>query len=310
LAAETPLQRLEQLAGRPGVSKDLLDLEAALLAWRQSLEADLRAHYPQTQPDPATLQAALRDPDCLAARIDPLPQPALLARAATTLTEILRDRTSAGTDLHAWLADAHGDESARSGSRQSTLAAWFNAAWHRDWLGLGVLASAAAHGAPGGLDVEVLEWSGRQLCRPFFHRLGELLAEAAIGATEARATCPSCGGPPRFGRLARDDGRRFLWCDLCNIQWPFRRLTCAFCGNTQQTKLGYLSIEEDPHHRIDVCEGCRCYLRAVDERGLPEGQHVSFWIEDLGTMQLCMAAEGQGYRPGDGKPAAGLQREG
>ncbi len=309
MAAETPLQRLEQLAGQPGVSPDLLALETALLTWRGSLEDDVRAQYPRTEPEPATLQAALSAPDCLAARIDPLPEPALLARAAATLAEVLRERISAGTDLHAWLAGPRGAGSHPGPSLESTLAAWFTGAWRRDRVGLGVLASAAQQGAPGSLDVEVIEWAGRQLCRPFFHRLGELLAEAAIGAVQARPTCPSCGGPPRYSRLARDEGRRFLWCDLCDIQWPFRRLTCAYCGNTQQTRLGYLSIEGDAQHRIDVCEECRCYLRAVDERGLPEGQRVSFLIEDLGTMHLCAAAEGQGYRPGDGNPAVGLQRE-
>jgi len=313
LSAETPMQRLEQLASRPGVSPDLLALEGALLAWRRTLEDEIRARHPRTRPDPATLQDALRGPGCLAALSDPLPEPALLDRAAVTLAEVLHARIAVGPALHAWLTRPHEGQ-----SREHVAAAWFSAAWRRDRAALAGLAADGNPGAPGEPDIEVLEWSGRQLCRPFFHRLGELLAAESGGPVEARATCPSCGGPPRFSRLERDEGRRFLWCDLCNVQWPFRRVTCPFCGNTDQTKLGYLTVEVEgegqgegqDQHRIDVCEVCRCYLRAANERVLPEGQRVDFLVEDLAAMHLCLAAEGQGYRPGDGKPEAGLQGEG
>jgi hypothetical protein len=306
LAAETPAQRLEQLAGRPGVSADLLTLETTLLAWRHSLEDDIRARHPRTQPDRATLRTALAGEAYLAALIDPLPQPGLLDAAATTLADALRERIAAGAALHGWLAELRGSDPGSGHLREEALSAWFTAAWRRDPRGLaGVTAMVRAAGpaGPGDLDSEVLEWAGRQLGRPFFHRLGELLAAEAGASVGARPTCPSCGGPPRYSRLERDEGRRFLWCDLCNVQWPFRRLTCPFCGNTEQQKLGYLSIEQEAHHRIDVCEVCRCYLRAVDERGLSEGQRVDFLVEDLGTVHLCMVTEGQGYRPGGTGPA-------
>ena len=101
-----------------------------------------------------------------------------------------------------------------------------------------------------------------------------------------------------MARLAREEGQRLLWCDLCDVQWRFPRITCPFCGNSDHEKLGYLQSDELPNYRIDVCEVCHGYLRAKDERNLPEGDRVDFTIEDVGTLHLCMAAEKQGYRTG------------
>jgi FdhE protein len=152
-----------------------------------------------------------------------------------------------------------------------------------------------------GVEPDLLEWAGRQVARPFFHRLGELLAGQPIADVEnaSVAGCPCCGGAPRFGRYERHEGRRFLWCDLCNIQWSFRRLTCPFCLNKDHEKLGYLSIEGVENYRIDVCEVCRGYLRSLDERGLPGDARVDFVKEDVGTYHLCLAAEKEGWRPGE-----------
>lgn len=188
-------------------------------------------------------------------------------------------------------------------SREDALAAWFTAVWRRDQDSLQRLASEAQ------VPADLFDWAGRQLCRPFFHRLGELLGAATSGphgAREPRATCPACGGPPQMARLEREEGRRYLWCGLCDVQWAFKRVACPFCGNSRHDQLGYLAVEGNERDRIDVCEVCRGYLRTVVERGMQEGVQIDFLVEDVGTLHLCMVAEGRGYRPG----AAGGDSEG
>ncbi len=286
-AAENILAGLKE---KPGVSPDLLALESRLLAWRESLAEEIRSAYPDPEPDPSKLAAALEDGRTLTTALNPLPETALLSKAATGFRESIEGILPLSAELSRWMTDE-----GSAGCREEVLALWFTASWKLDRKKLAALAESAK------IQVDLLEWAGRQLARPFFHRLGELLSASRPADTEtaAAAYCPSCGGAPRMGRYEREGGRRFLWCDLCNIQWPFRRLTCPFCLNQDQKKLGYLVPEGMHNYRIDVCEVCRCYLRAIDERDLPEGSRVDFLLDDVGTVSLCMTAEKEGYRQGN-----------
>lgn len=279
---EQEQRRLASIEDRRGVALDLVKLEEALFAWRNSLAGllpDLRARgFDLPDPLPAD--------QFLAAHLDPMPDPQLLRRAAEGLHQALERFPAPQSAVLWWRRSA--DEEAR----ERALAAWFSASWRNDREGLARMAADA------GIDTDVFAWCGRELCRPFFHRLGETLAASLRGTLPARPTCPSCGGAPRLARLERDERQRHLWCRLCGIEWPYRRLSCPFCGNAEHEKLGYLAIEGTDSQRVDVCEVCRSYIRTVDERGLPEGGRVDFLAEDVATVHLCMAAEKRGYRPG------------
>ena len=292
---ETSGKRLAALEGRPGVSSELLALETKLMQWRGEMAEQITSHYPESEPDAARLNDALEKGSALGDVFDPLPKTSLLATAAVGLLETIKDSTPAAAKLSAWI-DAQDGEA----EREAVLTRWFQASWKRDTADLETLAAEAK------IEPDVLAWAGRQLARPFFHRLAQFLAaHPAFTSRQARsAGCPSCGGPPRMGRYGREEGQRFLWCNLCNLQWPFPRVTCAFCLNDDQKKLGYLTFEGIDHYRIDVCEVCRGYLRAVAERDLPEGARVDFTIEDVGTCHLGLAAEKQGYQPGELRGAA------
>jgi hypothetical protein len=219
-----------------------------------------------------------------------------LARAATSLLTVLEPAVPASEAIMKWLSAEGATE-----QRQEALARWFAASWKGDGRQLHEMSDDI------GTDPDVLVWTGRQLARPFFHRLGELLApHPAFAAWIAqRAGCPSCGGTPRMGRYEEEEGRRHLWCDLCDLEWVFPRITCPFCMNGDHTKLGFLSIEGQEQYRIDVCEVCHGYLRAVDERKTPEGSQVDFLIEDVGTLHLCVLAEKRDYRQGTVTGGAG-----
>ena len=99
-------------------------------------------------------------------------------------------------------------------------------------------------------------------------RLGRCPEGRNIGATPGRATCPFCGGPPQVSVLRRDSGSdgggRELICALCSTNWALRRILCVHCGEEDEHRLKYFHTPEFDHVRVDACETCLRYLKAVD----------------------------------------------
>jgi FdhE protein len=160
----------------------------------------------------------------------------------------------------------------------------------------GALARAAAWifwgsatGAPPphlGL-VRLLGWSAlrRMLAAP--------LAEAAPLRSEerwGRPHCPTCGALPGLAHLAADQGGRERWlaCGCCGTRWPWRRIGCPFCGNEAPDRLAVL--EADGAVRLDVCEGCKGYLKTCVTDG-----EVDLFLADWPTLHLDLAARNHGF---------------
>ncbi|GFN22154.1 formate dehydrogenase accessory protein FdhE [Thermanaeromonas sp. C210] len=76
--------------------------------------------------------------------------------------------------------------------------------------------------------------------------------------------CPVCGGEPYLACLT-DTGKRHLFCSLCGFEWPYKRLGCPYCGNTDPHKISFLEVRGGAY-RLYMCEACKGYLKAVDER--------------------------------------------
>jgi hypothetical protein len=286
--------RLSTLAGKPGVSPDHLALESRLLTWRESLRAEIRTDYPASPPDARTLLTAIESGTVVSREIlDPLPDASLLTSTSSSFAAVIADALPASRELVAWLSPEDSSPEADR-VRAEAQATWFLAASHGNEAALNELA------ADTGIEADLLEWAGRQFARPFFHRLGELLAQQWPEDLEkkAHAGCPCCGGAPRLARYAREESRRYLWCDLCDLQWPFPRVTCPFCLNRDHERLGYLTVEGTATVRIDVCEECKGYLRAIDEREKAESHRSDLPLEDVATFHLGLVAEKEGYRPG------------
>ncbi|MBW2308025.1 MAG: formate dehydrogenase accessory protein FdhE [Deltaproteobacteria bacterium] len=107
--------------------------------------------------------------------------------------------------------------------------------------------------------------------------------------------CPICGGLPHMADLRGPEGRRFLACGTCNRKWNFPRMTCPFCGNKEQERLGYFWAESEKEYRVDYCTACKKYLKTVDlrERETP----LDLEIEDAATFHLDLLAQKKGYQP-------------
>jgi FdhE protein len=110
--------------------------------------------------------------------------------------------------------------------------------------------------------------------------------------------CPVCGSQPEMSIIEGVEGHRRLRCAFCACEWPYPRLQCPFCENSQQDKLDVLYSEDRSFERAELCHVCRRYLVGLDLRNsagelIPE-------IEQLALLYLDVLAQEKGFIPGSG----------
>lgn len=110
----------------------------------------------------------------------------------------------------------------------------------------------------------------------------------------SKGSCPVCGSHPRILALRDQTGKRYAFCSFCGFEWRIPRLLCPFCDDAGRDSLRYLSSDEEPGYRINVCDYCRNYVKVLDLR---ENAYEPFPpLEDLMTIHLDILAEGKGFR--------------
>ena len=104
--------------------------------------------------------------------------------------------------------------------------------------------------------------------------------------------------------VLREEGRSLL-CAHCLEEQPFRRMVCAFCGEEDHHKLPVFNAEEFPHIRIEACDTCGRYLKAIDltrdGRAVPE-------VDDIASIALDLWAMEQGYARVEPNPLTEISR--
>lgn len=107
--------------------------------------------------------------------------------------------------------------------------------------------------------------------------------------------CPVCGSRAGMAELSGEEGRRSLSCSACSFTWPFKRLTCAYCGCADPEKLSYFTVGEGAT-RVDTCKACSRYIKTRDAR---KGESdVPLEVEDLLTIHLDLLASREGFERG------------
>ena len=108
------------------------------------------------------------------------------------------------------------------------------------------------------------------------------------------STCPSCGGKPVVGVLRGegDGAKRALICSVCALEWPYRRLICANCGEEDKEKLPVYIAEKIAHIRVEACDTCGTYLKSVDVT--KDGFAVPV-VDEIATVALNLWADEHGY---------------
>lgn len=107
-----------------------------------------------------------------------------------------------------------------------------------------------------------------------------------------RSNCPCCGAEPNFAYLEAE-GTRSLVCSRCHTQWRFKRTGCPYCGNIDPKTLRYYPAGEKKNYRLYVCDTCKRYLKAVDQRIV--GTDIDLIAEPILTWSLDKAAREKGY---------------
>jgi formate dehydrogenase maturation protein FdhE len=116
--------------------------------------------------------------------------------------------------------------------------------------------------------------------------------------TAAENRCPKCGGMPQLSILessstASGDGSgRRLLCAMCLTAWPFRRIVCPSCGQDDERTIGYFESPEFDYQRVEACETCRQYVKAIDLGRL--GFAVPL-VDEIAGATLDLWARGHGY---------------
>jgi len=107
--------------------------------------------------------------------------------------------------------------------------------------------------------------------------------------------CPVCGTWPAFAEVRGIERTRYFRCGRCGGEWRAHCLFCAYCGMNDHKELVSLVPENGGASRvIEACKRCLGYVKAFTtlEGSAPE----KVILDDLGSVDLDMAAVEQGYK--------------
>jgi hypothetical protein len=179
----------------------------------------------------------------------------------------------------------------------------------RRWLGAGELSA-------------IDRYLVRSASGPVLEALGPAAGAACAGSRDPRH-CPHCAGPPQVSFLASTGEdlvapRRYLECARCAGRWPYPRMTCAACGETETRHLPIFAEEgateaeatgavvrglggapsraaaqspRFPHISIYACRTCSRYLLNIDLAR--DGRAVPV-VDELAALPLDLYAREQG----------------
>jgi len=133
----------------------------------------------------------------------------------------------------------------------------------------------------------------RALLQPYAERLTSALPPQPFQGDSF--VCRLCGSRPQAAvlRPEGDGGKRFLLCSLCLTEWEFRRILCPICGEENHRHLPRYSAEEVDAVRVEACDTCHFYLKAVDMT--VDGLAVPL-VDEVATVPLDLWASEHGYK--------------
>lgn len=152
--------------------------------------------------------------------------------------------------------------------------------------------------APSLIIDEPVPFIVRALLQPFAESVAVTRRDergiAALAGESVSSRCPVCGDAPRVGVL-REEGhgaKKTLQCGRCFTEWDFPRLMCPTCRETRFDSLPVFTAETFPHVRVESCDTCHGYLKAIDLT--VDGLAVPV-VDDLSSISLDLWAAERGY---------------
>jgi FdhE protein len=142
------------------------------------------------------------------------------------------------------------------------------------------------------------QFFAKAFLQPYARWLAESGGQVVDRELEMRENrCPFCGGKPQVSVLqtrepAADGGGRDLVCSTCLGVWSYRRIVCANCGEERPAKLAYFHTPEYDHVRVDACDTCKHYIKAVD---MTRSGHAVPLVDEVAAAPLDVWAREHGY---------------
>jgi FdhE protein len=141
------------------------------------------------------------------------------------------------------------------------------------------------------------QFFAKSILQPYTRLLSESrIPPAGRELAGGERTCPFCGGRPQLSFLqskaSAESGNRDLLCASCLSSWEFRRVVCANCGEERPAKLGYFHSPEFDHIRIEACDTCQHYLKAIDLTRLGLAAPL---VDEIYAAPLDLWAREHGY---------------
>ena len=274
---DSALQGLELLKDREGVSRDYLDLQTNLVKFRKKAIARIAntRRISKNLSEKLTSEA-LQNPD----------QGAPIVEAVGLTLEESSPFVDQG-DFPKNVSTAIETLVQTDPPASGKIGEWISAVLTPSPKDISRIASELL------IEAEVLQFLGRELLKPFFHLLAAHHFTDDMRDKWNQGRCPMCNGFPQFARLDKEVGTRLLWCDLCDVEWKFERLTCPFCGNTEVEKSRYFTVSDDDPMRVTVCDNCQSYIKTYDER--KENVDAQVLVEDIGSLTLDLIASREGF---------------
>jgi FdhE protein len=151
-----------------------------------------------------------------------------------------------------------------------------------------------ASGSEARENLDLIDLFTEESLRPELESVAEKYGEIIARLNWTEGYCPICGKEPKIGEIREEEeGKRYLFCNQCGFKWYFHRIKCPFCGNDEQHSLAYFAVEGEEHHRVDVCNKCRRYIKIIE---LPKSsEEPNLDVEDIATLHLDMIAYDEGY---------------
>lgn len=135
------------------------------------------------------------------------------------------------------------------------------------------------------------EFFERALQQPYMEHLA---SRSGFTAGQMRNTCPFCQNKPVVAILRGegDGAKRSLLCSLCSVEWEFRRILCPQCGEEDRERLPIFSPEQFEYVRIEACDSCQTYLKAID---LTRNGWAVPVVDEIATVALDIWANEHDY---------------
>jgi FdhE protein len=258
--------------------KDLLDFYEPVLEERKQYKSELRKSLrPKIADDPGFYQSQLQKHLPLIAKADIQFDHKIMIDHLIRLLHIMKSRTPNGPDALLDRINLNANSNIEAIFTEKRL-------------------FGAEQTSEESMPNVLMDFLVNEMINPVLEIYAEILRDQISLKAWDKGYCPVCGEKPALAALTKEDGKRILICSSCSTEWKFSRMKCPYCENHDQQQMSYLLIEKDEKYRIELCDGCRQYLKTIDLRKTTHD--ICYDIENIITCHLDIVALNRGYSGG------------